>query len=284
MEQKLDVRPSPLAGRWYPSQAEELSASVDHYLQQAQLPHLEGEVIGVIAPHAGHQYSGPVAGYAFSALRNVSPELVAVVSPIHRPFYSPVCTTAHQAYETPLGIIPVDQEAVQEFCQTVNLQYGIQVNAVRRDDEHSLEIELPFLQRVFLQGFKLLPLMVHDLSPNALSQLGKALAQTITKRKAVLVGSTDLSHFYPQPLARQYDLEMMRRMEKFDPLYFLEAEEERKGFACGRAAVAVVMWAARELGANKIKALHYATSGDVTGDYSQVVGYGAAAILRTTQA
>ena len=280
MVQQLDIRPSPLAGRWYPAHPERLAQSVDRYIQNAQLPPFDGEVLGVIAPHAGHQYSGPVAGYAFAALRGIAAPLVAIVSPMHRPFYHPIVVSGHQAYETPLGVVEINQDAVKELVQIADVQYNITISSVRYDDEHSLEIEIPFLQRVLPAGFKIIPLMVRDLSPSVLQKLGKALGTVVGRWEGILVASTDLSHFYPQNIAQQFDEEILRRMERFDPLYFLQAEEEGKGFACGRAAVATVMWAAKELGANRVKVLHYATSGDVTGDYLQVVGYGAAVILR----
>src|SRR5512147_2142686 len=111
----LDVRPSPLAGRWYDGDPEVLARSVDGYLDSAQLPTLEGEVVAVIAPHAGHIYSGPVAGYAFAALRGLHPELVAVISPMHQPYYEPLITTAHDACSKPLGTIPVDKVALAEL-------------------------------------------------------------------------------------------------------------------------------------------------------------------------
>src|ERR1044071_5769271 len=110
----LDVRPSPLAGKWYEGDPELLARAVDRYLDTAQLPDLEGEVIAVIAPHAGHTYSGPVAGYAFAALRGRSPDLVAVIAPMHHPYYESLITTAHDAYSTPLGKIPVDKDALHE--------------------------------------------------------------------------------------------------------------------------------------------------------------------------
>ncbi len=105
-----DVRPSPIAGQWYPGDERRLRESVDRYIEQAKLPELEGEVTAVVAPHAGHLYSGPVAGYAFAALKGRAPEVVVVVSPMHYPYYEPLITSAHDAYETPLGKIPVDAE------------------------------------------------------------------------------------------------------------------------------------------------------------------------------
>src|SRR5687767_6149883 len=111
----LDVRPSPIAGKWYEGDPTMLARIVDEYLDEAQLPELDGEVIAVIAPHAGHTYSGAVAGYAFAALRGQSPDLVAVVAPMHHPYSEHLITTAHDAYSTPLGDILVDKEALHEL-------------------------------------------------------------------------------------------------------------------------------------------------------------------------
>jgi len=149
------------------------------------------------------------------------------------------------------------------------------------DKEHALEIELPFLQRVLSNDFKLLPIMVRAQEAEVARKLGLALGQVLKDQHALLVASTDLSHFYDQHTAKRFDAEMLKRFELFDPESIFEAEHTGKAFACGHAAVATVLWAARELGANKVQTLHHATSGDVTGDFSSVVGYGAAVILRS---
>jgi len=111
----LDVRPSPIAGTWYAGNAKTLARTVDEYLNNAQLPELDGEVVAVIAPHAGHRYSGGVAGYAFASLRNTQPELVVVIAPMHHLYREPLITTAHDAYSTPLGEISVDKDALREL-------------------------------------------------------------------------------------------------------------------------------------------------------------------------
>ncbi len=280
----LDVRPSPIAGKWYEGDPKILARVVDEYLDEAQLPDLEGDVIAVIAPHAGHIYSGPVAGYAFAALRGRTPDLVAVVSPMHHPYLEPLLTTAHEAYSTPLGEIPVDKDALQELDSILQSELGLGLAAAERDPEHSLEIELPFLQRALASNWKLLPVMDRAREPRVSQKLGKALAQVLRDRNFVLVASTDLSHFYNQQTALTYDRAMLNEFESFDPDGAFDLERAGKGFACGLGAVAAVMWAARDLGADKIKVLRHATSGNVTGEYSSVVGYGAAAILKTTSA
>ena len=280
MTAQLDVRPSPIAGQWYPGDAKHLSENVDRYIREAELPALEGDVVAIISPHAGHMYSGPVAGYAFAAVQGLKPEVVAVVSPMHYPYNEPLLTTAHNAYETPLGIIPVDSKSLHDLNDLLIKELGYGLEHIRRDREHSLEIELPFLQRAIESEFTLLPIMVRDQSRKVTRTLGQCLAKTLQSRNALLVASTDLSHFYPQRIANELDGEMLRCIESFDPEEVILAEEEGRGFACGRGALAAVLWAAKELGANTVKILNHATSGDITGDTSQVVGYGAAVVLR----
>ena len=280
MQTTPNLRPSPIAGTWYEGRPEILKRSIDAYMDKAKLPELLGDVIGVIAPHAGHRYSGAVAGYAFAALRNHAPDLVAVISPMHHPYLQPLITSSHDAYSTPLGAIPIDKSAVDALNAALQADLGIGLSAIPHDPEHSLEIELPFLQRALTSDFKLLPVMVRAQDPRISEALGKALASVLRNRNFALVASTDLSHFYDQKTANKLDHEMLHQIEAFSPEGVFEAEHNGKGFACGHAAVAAVLWAARELGADAVKVLHYATSGDVTGDYSGVVGYGAAAILK----
>src|SRR5215212_7340971 len=276
----LEVRPSPIAGRWYHSDPELLARSVDDYLDSAQLPDLDGEVLAVIAPHAGHTYSGPVAGYAFAALRGQSPDLVAVVGPMHHPYVEPLITTAYDAYATPLGDVPVDKDALRQLDIALKSELGFGLSPVERDPEHSLEIELPFLQRVLASDWKLLPVMVRVREPRVSQGLGKALAQVLRDKNFVMVASTDLSHFYNQPTALTYDRAMLNAIESFNPDGAFDLERAGKGFACGLGAFTAVLWAARELGADKVQVLRHATSASVTGDSASVVGYGAAAILK----
>lgn len=277
----LNLRPSPIAGTWYNGRPKALAEEIDHYLDRAELPELPGEVIAVIAPHAGHRYSGPVAGYAFAAVRNRTPDLVAVISPMHQPYFEPLLTARHDAYATPLGNIPIDKEALAELDTILKAELGFGVTPVPNDPEHSLEIELPFLQRALKSEYKLLPVMVRSHEVRVSRALGHALAKVLQGKNVLLVASTDLSHFYDQQTAKALDAEMLHCIESFQPESLFEAERTGKGFACGHAATAAVLWAARELGGDTVKILHHATSGDVTGDYGQVVGYGAAVVLKS---
>jgi len=279
MQVLSSARPSPIAGTWYEGDPQSLARSVDTYMDEATLPDLPGEVAAVIAPHAGHRYSGAVAGYAFAALRGRSFDLAAVIAPMHHPYREPLLTTSHAAYATPLGNVPVDREALDELDEALQASLGFGLTAVPNDPEHSLEIELPFLQRALAGDFRLLPVMVRAQQPSVSQALGVALAGVLRGKNAILIASTDLSHFYDQKTALRLDRAMLEQVESFSPEGIFQAERSGKGYACGHAAMAAVLWAARELGADTVRALRHATSGDVTGDYNSVVGYAAAVVL-----
>jgi MEMO1 family protein len=275
------IRPSPIAGIWYPADAAKLAGQIDGFLLgAAEVEKLEGEPVAVIAPHAGYRYSGCTAGYAFHSVMGRSYDLVVVVSPLHGYHVAEVLTTSHRAYATPLGTIEVDQDALRVLVSTYEEATGLDIAALENDGEHSLEIELPFLQRAINGDFKLLPLMVRSISPHVLMGLGRSLAAVTKGRTTLLVASTDLSHFYPEKTANALDRVMMGHIESFSPDGVLDAEKRGTGFACGAGAVAAVLWASRFLGADKVKLLHYSTSAEETGDRRSVVGYGAAVVLK----
>jgi AmmeMemoRadiSam system protein B len=278
-----DIRPSPIAGTWYIGNREGLAKKIDRRLRDSVVDPIPGSIVGVIVPHAGHRYSGQVAAHAFRCLEGMTPEIVVVVSPLHQPHRSLVLTSGHDAYATPLGNVQVDLELVKHFETELATNKGVNVDRIKHDGEHSLEIELPFLQRVLPQPFRLLPVMIRDQSRSTVEAVGHTIGAILADQSAILVASTDLSHFHAQSIAERLDAEVLSRIEAFDPAGVLSAEEEGVGFACGRGAVSAVLWAARDLGADQVKLLQYATSGDVTGDYNSVVGYAAAAIYRQAQ-
>lgn len=275
----MDVRPSPIAGKWYPADPDRLRESVDALLDSAPAEAPKGDVLGLLAPHAGHRYSGRIAASAFRLARGLPVDTVAVLSPMHHPYRDPLLTTAHEAYGTPLGAVPVDREAVEALSSRLRQTLGAGLARVKADPEHSLEIELPFLQRV-LGSFRLVPVMLRAQTLQVARALSEALAATLQDRRVLLVASSDLSHFYSQSEAEKFDREMLDRIEAFDPQGVLAAEEQGTGYACGRGAIAVMLLAARILGATHSRVVDHGTSGDATGDYGSVVGYGAAVVWK----
>ncbi len=280
MSKITDIRPSALAGRWYPANPEKLKESVDSYIQEAKLPEIPGEIIALISPHAGHIYSGPVAGYCFAALKNLNPDLVVILSPFHQYHPDAILTTTHQAYQTPLGIVPVDQQSLDIVTEALMDKTGVQVKRVKKDSEHAVEILLPFFQRSLSGDFHLLPLMIRQQEPKLMQTLGEILAETLKGKKALLVASTDLSHFHPADKAKELDQTIINSIIALDPDGLYRAQVQGSGSACGLGALAAVIWASKAKSPIKAHQLRYAHSGDITGDQSSVVGYTAAVISR----
>lgn len=274
-----DLRPSPLAGTWYPGHPATLRADLDRYLAGVPVPRPSGQIQAVIVPHAGYLYSGAVAAHAFAWLRGLHPEVVAVVAPLHYSHPAWVLTSAHTAYLTPLGPVEIDRASVTRVAQILHEQLGREVFPLVKDPEHALEIELPFLQHL-LGPFHLVPLMLRDQTWATAHAVGEALAAVLRNQSALLVASSDLSHFYPQKTAQKLDAEILRQIENLDAEGVIRAHDEGRGFACGRGAIAAVLWAACQLGANEAQVVCHATSGEVTGDFNRVVGYGAAVVSK----
>ncbi len=275
-----DIRPSPLAGRWYPAQPKKLAESVDSYIQAAQVPEIKGEILALVSPHAGHLYSGAVAGHAFKTISGLQPELIVILSPYHQYHPGAILTCGHQAYQTPLGEIPVDQVSQDFVNRSLLEKTGLELNKVRNDSEHSVEILLPFFQRALKGEFKLLPIMLRQQDPGVMQILGEILSELIQSRKALLVASTDLSHFHTAGKARELDQTIIQGIQSLDPESLYQAQKEETGSACGLGALAAVIWAVKSGGRAAAHILNYAHSGDITGDNSSVVGYTSAVLTR----
>lgn len=279
MPKVQDVRPSPIAGSWYSANSKELTNQIENYVTSAENYPVQGRVVGLVAPHAGHRYSGRTAGYAYRTVFEKSYDLVVVVSPLHSFFPAPVLTSAHKYYETPLGKVVVAQDCVNDLNGFLMKQGMADVYPLAYDEEHSIEIQLPFLQFCLADSFELLPVMVRSRYFTLTNALGLALGEVIRGHSALLVASTDLSHFYTKSEAYNFDHEMLSQIEKFSSIGVLKAEENGSGFACGAGALAAVMEASRASGANAAQVLHYSTSAEETGDSTSVVGYGAAVFI-----
>lgn len=273
-------RPAALAGRWYPADPEQLRESVDRYLAEAAIPQIKGQILGLVSPHAGHIYSGPVAGYSFAAVQGFNPNLVVILAPLHQPEQGALLTTAHEVYRTPLGEIPVDHHALDELDELLQVRAGLSLNRIARDKEHAVEVLLPFLQRSLQEMPAILPLMLRDQRPETMKALAGCLADILRGKKPLLIASTDLSHFYSAPEAEALDRTIIERIIELDPEGIYRVEQQEKGYACGKGGLAAVIWAAKNLGANQAVHLKYSHSGEITGDTSRVVGYEAAALLQ----
>jgi AmmeMemoRadiSam system protein B len=269
------VRPPVCADdRWYPASPEALQREVSDYIECAPALDLPGDVVGLVAPHAGYFFSGHVAGAGYRQVQDKGYDTVALVGPDHRGIsFGALAFADFDAWHTPLGDVPVDRGLVSALDKRLPLRH------IGRDSEHSLEVQLPFLQTA-VPDFKLVPILMGDPSPAACRQLGLALADVLRDRQALLVASTDLSHYYPYDHAKRLDEQTLKYILDYDPEGLAEAVTSNQAHACGGSPVAAVMIAGRELGASQAHLVTYATSGDVWEDRSQVVGYAAVALTR----
>jgi len=272
------VRRAAVAGSWYPGTASAVAAEVDSYLEAARAAPPLGRLVGLVSPHAGLRYSGPVAAHGYGLLRDAAggPGMtVVLVGPSHRAAFDGVAAHAQGAWETPLGRAPIDEELARALLDADPVVFDDP--GVHRD-EHSLEMQMPFLQRL-VPGLQIVPLMMGSQSREEVEALAKALAKALAGRRALLVASSDLSHYQPAVVANRVDAEVVNAVSRFDEGALMRRLETHDNVACGGGPVVAVMKAARALGADRATVLKYGDSGDVgEGDKSHVVGYLSAAL------
>lgn len=260
------MRPPAVAGSFYPHERKDLKAAVDALLSQAERLRQPG-LVGVVAPHAGYVYSGPVAGNAFApvAASGAVFERVLLIGPAHYVPVSGVAAPSSASFATPLGEVPLDRNAIAALTEAGLAGIDERAHA----PEHALEVELPFLQAV-LGRFTLIPLLVGDAAPEEVA----ALIDATLDERTLLVVSTDLSHYLGYASAQKHDLATAETIERF--------AFDRLGpyDACGFAALNGALFAARRRGW-RTKRLDLRNSGDTSGDRDRVVGYGAWAFTRS---
>ena len=268
------VRKPAVAGMFYPSDAEELEQTVRGLLDGVSIGIGPGNIIGLIAPHAGYVYSGGTAAAAYAQLRGTERSVVVVVSPSHREFFDGISVYPGDAYLTPLGEVPV---AAGMRSRLAALMPGILVSMKGHGTEHALEVQLPFLQCA-LGEFALLPLVIGNQSQEHCFALGAALATLCRGTDALLVASTDLSHFSAADVAQRLDDVVAADIQAFDPARLMLDLEAGTAEACGGGPVAAVLKACDMLGARTPTVLSRSHSGMITGDHQSVVGYLSAVI------
>jgi AmmeMemoRadiSam system protein B len=262
----MKVRTCSVAGMFYPRDPHHLEQLVAGYLKPRGPV---GGVRGIVAPHAGYPYSGAVAGIAFSALDPDFSGTFLVVGPSHRGYLT---CASEIPWETPVGIVDVDAEFVREL--------GIEVDEFSHRGEHSLEVQMPFIKYRFPRA-RVAPVMMGDQSLRSAQDLAGRIgnAQKRTGREVRVVASSDFSHYVPEEVARKDDLYAIEALRNLDTGEFYRRVEERGVSACGYGPIAALCLAGREMGATRGELLAYRTSGDVTGDHEQVVGYAAIAVM-----
>ena len=261
----MTIRRAAVAGLFYPDQPQELESMIASCLKRGIVQTTLQVPKAFIVPHAGYVYSGPVAASAYTRLPPLRERVrrVVLLGPAHRVAFQGIAASSADAFETPLGLVEIDREVLS---QALTLP-GVRILDRAHTDEHSLEVQLPFLQTV-LREFRLVPLLVGDASPEAVDRVIEVLWDG---DETLLLVSSDLSHYLPYEEARQLDQETTGAIERLDP------QEIRYDQACGRLPVQGLLLAARRHGL-RVTTLDLRNSGDTAGPRDSVVGYGSYAL------
>jgi MEMO1 family protein len=272
------VRRAAVAGSWYPGTPERIVAEVEAYLGAARAQAPSGRLVGLVSPHAGLRYSGPVAAWGYSLLRGRAGITVVLVGPSHRAAFPGVSVVASGAFETPLGLVPIDEDLASRLLAA---DAGIRDLRSPQLQEHSLEMQLPFLQHL-VADLRIVPLLMGTQCRDEVEALAGGLASALGGREALLLASSDLSHYHPAPVANRLDALVVGDVERFDGDALMDRLESAPDHACGGGPMVAVMKAARSLGADRATVLRYGDSGDAgERDKSHVVGYLSAAFTAT---
>jgi AmmeMemoRadiSam system protein B/AmmeMemoRadiSam system protein A len=274
-----EIRRSVVAGSWYPDDPEELITLVDGFLESAKP--IDGDPIALIVPHAGYTFSGPVAAYGFKQMDGKPYDTAIIIASDHQPPLSnPISVWAEGGFETPLGVVPVDTELAKALIAS---NPAITFDKQTHLDEHPIEIELPFLQRV-CPDCSIVPILMGTSDEDAINALAESLLSVLSDKRVVLIASSDLSHYPTFEDALRIDSATLASIETGEPAQVQRTIQELRQMdlpnlltcACGEGPILVVMQVAQGMGADITTILTYANSGhSPLGDKEQVVGYGA---------
>ena len=272
----MEVRTPAVSGTFYPDDEKELKSLIRdcfmHSIGPGKIPPTDSEqkIYGVICPHAGFVYSGPVACHSFYSISSSTSEMAIVTGPNHYGIGQNIASMIDTSWKTPLGLMEVDSESALELRDGLDI---LELDSFSHSKEHSIEVQIPMLQETFSHEMKILPVSLINQEQKTAVKVGSAIAKIAQKKDALLIGSSDFTHYEENEFAHRQDLALIDPILNLDVDEFYKILYERRVTACGFGAIASTMTACKELGATEGKLLKYATSGDVSGDKSSVVGY-----------
>lgn len=258
------MRTPAVSGQFYPGGKKELDREISRCFQE--VPEGERPVLGAIVPHAGYVYSGNTAAHVYSVLPGA--DTFVLLGPNHTGYGSPVSVSSEK-WSTPLGEVASDIEFIKALPQNI-----IDTDESAHRYEHSIEVQLPFLQHRF-SNFSIVPICMGMQDEETALDIGMELVEAANKvnKKVVILASSDFSHYKQDKIAREDDAYFIRSILDMDIPGFYRKLSERNASVCGYGPIAAMLTASKALGAKKATLLKYSTSGDTTGDYSAVVGY-----------
>jgi AmmeMemoRadiSam system protein B len=273
----VNRRPA-VAGTFYPGSEKSLMETLEQLfafppdnLSNYSPPNLK-EVFGIVSPHAGYQYSGYVAAKGYSLLKSHAPfpNRVIILGPNHQGLGSIIASSTKEGWQTPLGLIQVDLEGVKKLSKLSKL---VDLDDLAHEYEHSIEVQLPFLQYIYGSTFKILPICMMAQDKHFAVELGNTIADFFIPGKDIIVASSDFTHYEPHNIALKKDKELISYIEKLDVEGFYDYIDKNRMSVCGFGPIATLMSLSKKIDASGGKLVVYMTSGEVIGEYDQVVGY-----------
>lgn len=267
------IRNPVVSGQFYPGSPSELEAQIKEFIDE-QAP--KEEVLGLISPHAGYIYSGPVAGAVISRIE--FKDTFVIMGPNHTGLGQPCSIMTEGTWKTPLGEVEIDAELAKKILEA---SPSLEEDHVAHLEEHSIEVQLPFLQ-YFKKDVKIVPIALAHESGTTYKEIGKGIAEAIKdlNRQAVVMASSDMTHYEPQESANRKDNLAIEAIVELNEDELLKRVGEFHITMCGYAPTVSLLSACKELGARRAELVRYQTSGDITGDYRSVVGYAGIIIKR----
>ena len=261
------MRQPAVAGQFYPLRPENLEKELERCFEGLEIR--ERDVIGAVCPHAGYVYSGKVAAHAYATLPKA--DTYVLLGPNHTGYGSPV-SVSRDTWKTPLGTVKVDVELVDRFLGSI-----VDVDELGHKYEHSIEVQLPFLQYRFDGDFKILPICMGMQDEETAVEIGNIIANFVSesRKRVVFIASSDFTHYQPAKLAKETDNEVIDSILNLDVPRMYDRLYRRNASICGYGPIAAMLTASKKLSGNHATLLNYANSGDVSGDLNAVVGYAA---------
>ena len=276
---KLEVRKPAVAGSFYAGDSKSLNRQIEncflHKIGPGEIPLVnpqrQNNILGLISPHAGYMYSGPVAANGFYKIAlDGKPDTIIILGPNHRGFGEEISIMAEGSWETPLGELEIDTDIVEDILKNTKI---IKNDKKAHQYEHSIEVQLPFIQYLFGKDIKFVPICMTRQDINTDIEIAQSICSSVVNKNILIIASSDFTHYEPQEYAKNADRQAIESILEFNPKKLYNLIYRQNLTMCGPGPITVMLIVCETLGAKKAELLQYATSGDVSGMVDQVVGY-----------
>jgi len=282
---ELNLRKPAVAGSFYAGDSKSLNIQIKncflHKIGPGEIPlvnpNRENNIIGLVSPHAGYMYSGPVAANGFCKIAlDGEPDTIIILGPNHRGFGEDISIMVEGKWKTPLGELEINTDIAEDILKNSKT---IKKDKKAHQYEHSIEVQLPFIQYIFGNNIKFVPICMTRQDINTDIEIAQSICSSVVDKNILIIASSDFTHYEPQEYAENVDKQAINAILEFNPQKLYDIIYQQRLTMCGPGPITAMLIACKTLGAKKAELLKYATSGDITGMYDQVVGY-ASIIIR----